>query len=73
MPDPTVERERIVLEGDVPSPLNPPAGSAFGHRLNHACYGETVGMDLGLVEIEPDHWVSRDPCCLTEEDWEKVK
>jgi len=29
-------------------------------------------MDLSLVEIEPGHWVARDPCCLSEEDWEKV-
>ena len=73
VPDPTVEIKRIVLEGDVPSPINPPAGSAFGHRLNHPKYEETVGMDIHLVEIDPGHWVSRDPCCLTEEDWERLK
>ena len=73
IPDPTVKRERHPVKGDVPSPLNPPAGSAFGHRINHPRYEETVGMDLGLVEIEPGHWVARDPCCLTEEDWELVK
>ena len=73
VPDPTVEIKRIVLEGDVPSPINPPAGSAFGHRPNHPKYEETVGMDIHLVEIDPGHWVSRDPCCLTEEDWERMK
>ena len=72
VPDPTVERDRIVLEGDVPSPIDPPAGSAFGHRLDHPRYEETIGMDLGLVEIEPGHWVSKDPCCLIEEDWAKL-
>ena len=72
-PDPTVQKDRIVLEGDVPSPINPPAGSAFGHRISHPRYEETVGMDLSLVEIEPDHWVAADPCCLSEEDYQKIK
>ena len=71
--DPTSDRERILLEGDVPSPINPPEGSAFGHRISHPRYEETIGMDLGLVEIAPEHWVARDPSCLGEEDWEKVK
>ncbi|MEO1834905.1 MAG: oligopeptide/dipeptide ABC transporter ATP-binding protein [Akkermansiaceae bacterium] len=71
--DPTSDRERILLEGDVPSPINPPEGSAFGHRISHPRYEETIGMDLGLVEIAPEHWVARDPSCLSEEDWEKVK
>ncbi|OYV05607.1 MAG: peptide ABC transporter substrate-binding protein [Verrucomicrobiales bacterium VVV1] len=72
-PDPRLRKERILLEGDVPSPINPPAGSAFGHRIGHPRYEETVGMDLGLAELEPGHWVAADPCCLTPEDWEKVK
>ena len=58
---------------NVPSPINPPEGSAFGHRMSHPRYEETIGMDLGLVEIEPGHWVARDPCCLSEEDWKKVQ
>jgi peptide/nickel transport system ATP-binding protein/oligopeptide transport system ATP-binding protein len=72
VPDPTLERERIVLEGDVPSPIDPPEGSAFGHRLNHPLYEDTIGMDLPLVEIDPGHWVSKDLCCLTEEDYAKL-
>ena len=72
VPDPTVDREQVILEGDVPSPIDPPAGSAFGHRMSHPRYEETIGMDLGLIEIEPGHWVARDPCCLSDEDWEKV-
>jgi len=71
--DPMAERERMLLEGDVPSPINPPAGSAFGHRISHPRYKETVGMNIGLVEIEQGHWVARDPCCLTEDDWNKVQ
>lgn len=70
--DPRVKREKILLEGDVPSPIDPPEGSAFGHRLNHPRYAETIGMDLSLKEIAPGHWVSADPTCLEPEDWEKV-
>ncbi len=71
--NPAIKREKILLEGDVPSPIDPPEGSAFGHRLSHPLYEETIGMDLSLAEIEPGHWVAADPCCLEPGDWEKVK
>jgi len=72
-PDPTLEREKILLEGDVPSPINPPEGSAFGHRLSHPRYEETIGMDLALTEIAPGHQVAADPCCLSGQDWEAIQ
>jgi oligopeptide transport system ATP-binding protein len=71
-PDPTLEKDRILLEGDVPSPIDPPKGSAFGHRISHPRYEETVGADLSLREIEPGHWVAADPCCLEMDDWVKL-
>jgi oligopeptide transport system ATP-binding protein len=71
-PDPTAPKDQTRLEGEIPSPINPPAGSAFGHRISHPRYDETIGMDLAMVEIEPDHWVAADPCCLSEEDYAKV-
>ncbi|MBB5350193.1 oligopeptide/dipeptide ABC transporter ATP-binding protein [Haloferula luteola] len=72
-PDPTREVRRMLLEGDVPSPINPPEGSAFGHRLGHPDYESTVGLDMPLVEIDPGHWAAADPCCLEKADWEKAR
>ena len=71
--DPRVRRRKILLEGDVPSPIDPPAGSAFGHRMRHPLYEDTIGMDLGLREIAPGHQVAADPCCLTPEDWRTLR
>ena len=63
------QKQRILLEGDVPSPINPPAGSAFGHRIGHPLYAQTVNQDLPLTQIADGHWVAADPCCLSAEDY----
>lgn len=64
VPDPTKRRERRLLQGDVPSPINPPAGCAFGHRMKHPKWEQSVGMDLTLKEVSPGHWVQPCPCCM---------
>lgn len=70
--DPNAARQRMLLEGEIPSPIDPPRGSAFGHRIKHPRYEETIGMDLPLREITPGHWVAADPCCVSAEDWKKL-
>lgn len=51
VPDPTVKRERIILEGNIPSPQNPPSGCRFHNRCPKAmeiCAHECPQMrDLG--------------------------
>jgi len=57
VPDPKVHKRRILLEGDVPSPLNPPSGCAFHTRCSEheeACaHQEPTFRDLG-----GGHWVA---------------
>lgn len=54
--NPNLKRGRIILQGDVPSPINPPAGCHFHTRCPEAydqCREETPVLD----EVAPDHWV----------------
>ena len=59
VPDPQVEatRQRVMLEGDVPSPINPPAGCRFHTRCPYAIEAckEIVPQ---LVEIKPAHFAA---------------
>ena len=63
IPDPAAHREPRYLEGDVPSPIDPPPGCAFGHRMKHPRWEQSIGMDLALKEVAPGHWVQPCPCC----------
>ncbi|MBL8058153.1 MAG: dipeptide ABC transporter ATP-binding protein [Anaerolineales bacterium] len=57
VPDPNLKRERIILKGDVPSPLRPPTGCRFHPRcpvaLAHCSQQEPV-----FKEVSPGHFVA---------------
>jgi oligopeptide transport system ATP-binding protein len=68
IPDPVAEAERskkrVILQGDVPSPANPPKGCNFCTRCPSAQRVlqeqgiNTCEIDPEFREIEPDHWVA---------------
>lgn len=54
-PDPHLSRKRIILKGDVPSPIDPPAGCRFASR----CFAKVGACEVGgpdLAEVLPNHW-----------------
>ena len=56
VPDPTVKMKRIVLEGSIPSPSNPPSGCKFHTRCAH-CTERCKVEEPVQKEIEPGHFV----------------
>ena len=50
MPDPERKRTRIILQGDVPSPLNPPPGCRFHPRCPVAIKGLCDGQAPKMID-----------------------
>jgi len=57
IPDPELKRERIVLSGDVPSPLHPPPGCRFHTRCPLA-FDRCKVEEPPLIDLGGEHWVA---------------
>jgi oligopeptide transport system ATP-binding protein len=64
IPDPKHKRERIVLEGDVPTPINPPSGCRFRTRCPWAIE-DCAKIDPDLREVSHGHMVA----CIRVPGW----
>lgn len=68
IPDPKQKRERIILKGDVPTPINPPSGCRFRTRCPFAI--EECAREVPeLREIQPNHFAA----CIRVEGYHTAK
>lgn len=56
-PDESKKKEKVMLTGDVPSPLNPPKGCRFAGRCKH-CMDICKNTDPKMMEVEKGHFVA---------------
>ncbi len=68
IPDPKQKRKRIILQGDVPTPINPPSGCRFRTRCPIAIE-DCVHIDPELREVSPGHHVA----CIRVPGWDKAQ
>jgi oligopeptide transport system ATP-binding protein len=57
IPDPEVQRKKILLQGDVPSPMNPPSGCSF-HTRCVECKAVCSQQAPPLREVGAGHWIA---------------
>ena len=63
IPDPRAKRDRLLIEGDVPSPINPPSGCRFHTRCPFA-FNRCRSEEPALIEVAP----GRSVACHLRED-----
>ena len=68
IPDPSQKRKRIVLQGDVPTPINPPSGCRFRTRCPLAIE-DCARIDPELREVSPAHHVA----CIRVPGWDEAR
>ena len=57
LPDPKLRKKRIIISGDVPSPVNPPPGCQFNPRCKHS-RDNCKEAEPELLEYEPGHFAA---------------
>ncbi len=56
-PNPKIIKDRIILQGDIPNPINPPEGCTFHPRCTYSC-SQCMRQRPDLIQISEDHFVA---------------